>query len=71
MVEELTAKVLRIRPNVVLTATGSTERWTLVDYMVGAHGPFTVALPDAEFNAAKARAIMDAKANEIRALVAR
>lgn len=49
--------------------TGAPFRETVVTFRVGDHGPFQFIVPTSEFTIEKAKAAMQAKQRDIRALV--
>lgn len=68
MTEELKAQIVRVFENPVLLPTGGVERNIRVDYTVGTHGPFSFALPAAEFTAVRVQQEMDKTVAELRKL---
>jgi hypothetical protein len=65
---DVKAQVARVMDASVPLPTGGIERKMRVDYMVGAHGPFTLILPAEQFNATAVKAEMDKMVAEIRKL---
>lgn len=65
---DLTPKVTKVRASPVLLPDGTVQARMLVEYMVGAHGPFTLTLLAAEFTAARVQQEMEKVAAEIRQL---
>jgi hypothetical protein len=66
MPDSIVVKVVRVRPDPSLLPTGTLERRTTVEFMIGADGPFDVTIPDSEFTAARVQQEMEKKAAEIR-----
>ena len=65
-----------LRPNIVnvsqtssLDAQGNVLPQVVVTYKVGMHGPFTAVFPAADFTAAAAQQVMNARASDINQLV--
>jgi hypothetical protein len=61
--------VQRVVQDTAIDATGQIKPLMRVQFMVGEHGPFTVSFPQSEFTADKARAAMQAQADQINSLL--
>jgi hypothetical protein len=64
MADQLKPTVTRVVQDFRLTATGM-ERLVRIEYMVGADGPFTMTLPEAEFTATRVQEEMNKRAAEL------
>jgi len=64
MATPLTPVVTRVVQDFRLTPTGM-DRMVRIEYMVGADGPFSLSLPEAEFTAARVQEEMDKRAAEL------
>ena len=69
MANELKTKILRVRDAPRLNLLGGVDRFKAVDFTVDGQNIHTIEIPDAEFTAEKARAKVEEKAREIRALL--
>jgi hypothetical protein len=68
MTSDLNPKVTGVQEVVTLTGQGAVLPQVRVTFTVGAHGPFTITLPRAEFSAAAVRAEMEKLAVPLREL---
>ncbi|MGH9402860.1 MAG: hypothetical protein ACRD2P_12220 [Terriglobia bacterium] len=60
---------VQVREQPVFSPSGAIGRNTVVTFFVGAHGPFTLNYPPAQFTPEKVRADMDHQAVELRRLL--
>lgn len=67
MATQVTPTVTRVVQDFRLTATGM-DRLVRIEYMVGADGPFSLSLPEAEFTAARIQEEMNKRAAVLAAL---
>jgi len=61
-------KVTRVQEVTVPGADGRMAREIVVQYQIGAHGPFTLRVPAERFDARHLRAQIEARARDIEAL---
>jgi hypothetical protein len=66
MAEDLTTKILDVRPIAVLDAKAGMTSGFAVDFNVGKHGPFVFTCKQADYTAAAVKAGVEALAAEIR-----
>jgi len=64
MADQLKATVTRVAQDFRLTPTGM-DRLVRIEYMVGADGPFSITLPEAEFTATRVQEEMNKRAAEL------
>ena len=66
MPEDLTTKILDVRPITILDSRNGYTAGMQVDFNVGTHGPYAYQMKQADYSAAAARAAVEKMANEIR-----
>jgi hypothetical protein len=66
MAEDLTTKVVDVRPTAVLNQKGGFAPGVAVDFMIGTHGPYTMQFNQEKYSAATAKAAIEQYAAEIR-----
>ncbi len=66
---DLAVKVVRVEESQAFALPGGAQKFVRTTYTVGDHGPFTIDLKEADYNAAAVKAKMEERAATLRALV--
>lgn len=67
MAEDLTTKILDVRPIAVFDAKTGFTAGMQIDFNVGTHGPYSYQMKQTDYSAASAKAAVEKMATEIRA----